>query len=137
MSLRAIDANVILRFITADHPEMSPRCRDLFARVQQGEEAVFLPEAALSDVVWTLRSFYSWPIERIRQFVGDLLALDGVQMARKALVWEALSLFVEGSLDFSDALIVAEMDVVELNELYSYDRDFDRVEGVTRFEPQN
>lgn len=135
MSLRAIDANVILRFITADHPEMSPRCRDLFARVQQGEEVIFLPEAALSDVVWTLRSFYRWSTERIRQFVGDLLALDGVQMIRKGLAWEALSLFAEGSLDFSDALNLAEMGVIELNELYSYDRDFDRVERVTRFEP--
>jgi predicted nucleic acid-binding protein len=135
MSQKAIDANVILRFVTADHPEMSPRCRDLFARIQQGEEAVFLPEAALSDVVWTLRSFYSWPVERIAQFVGNLLALDGVQMSRKTLVWEALSFFAEGGLDFSDALIVAEMHSAALSKIYSYDHDFDRLEDITRLEP--
>ena len=109
MSLKAIDANIILRFVTADHPQMSPRCRELFTRVQDSEETVFLPEAALSDVVWTLRSFYKWPVERICQFVGDLLAQDGVQMARKGLVWTALSLFAEENIDFSDALIAAEM----------------------------
>ncbi len=135
MSLKAIDANIILRFVTADHPQMSPRCRDLFERVQRGEETVFLPEAALSDMVWTLCSFYKWPLERTSAFVGDLLALDGVQMARKTLVWEALSLFAEGHLDFSDALIVAEMRDTTLAEIYSYDRDFDSIEGISRIEP--
>ncbi len=135
MSLRAIDANVILRFVTADHPEMSPRCRDLFARVQHGEEAVFLPEAALSDVIWTLSSFYRWPVDHICRFVGDLLSQDGVRMSRKALAWEALSLFLEGQVDFSDALIAAEMRDASLKEIYSYDRDFDKIEGITRVEP--
>lgn len=135
MSLRAIDANVILRFVTADHPEMSPRCRDLFARVQNGEEAVFLPEAALSDVIWTLSSFYRWPVDHICRFVGDLLSQDGVRMSRKALAWEALSLFLEGQVDFSDALIAAEMRDASLKEIYSYDRDFDKIEGITRVEP--
>jgi predicted nucleic-acid-binding protein len=135
VSPKAIDANVILRFVTADHPQMSLRCRDLFERVQRGEETIFLPEAALSDAVWTLRSFYKWPVERTANFLGDLLALDGVQMARKALLWEALSLFVEGHFDFSDALILAEMQDAALNEIYSYDRNFDRIEGITRTEP--
>lgn len=135
MNLKAIDANVILRFVTADHPQMSPRCRDLFERVQGGEETVFLPEAALSDVVWTLRSFYKWPVERTSAFVGDLLAMDGVQMTRKPLVWEALSLFAAGHFDFSDALIIAEMRDIALAEIYSYDRDFDGMEDVTRIEP--
>ncbi len=135
MSLRAIDANVILRFVTADHPQMSFRCRELFARVQSGDEVVFLPEAALSDVVWTLNSFYRWPIEQICRFVGDIVSLDSVKMSRKSLVWEALSLFAEENIDFSDALIVSEMHSADLNGIYSYDRDFDRIEGVTRVEP--
>ena len=135
MSLRAIDANVILRFVTADHPQMSLRCRELFARVQSGDEVIFLPEAALSDVVWTLNSFYRWPIEQICRFVGDIVSLDGVKMSRKSLVWEALSLFAEENLDFSDALIVSEMHSADLNGIYSYDRDFDRIEGISRVEP--
>ena len=135
MKPKALDANIVLRFVTADHPEMSPRCRALFARIQGGEEVVFLPEAALSDVVWTLRSFYHWPADQICGLMGNLLALDGIQMARKPLVWEAVSLFAEGGIDFSDALIVAEMHYAGLSDLYSYDHDFDRLTDVTRIEP--
>lgn len=135
MSPRAIDANVILRFVLGDHPEMSPRCRDLFARVQSGQEVVFLPEAALSDVVWTLGSFYKWPVDQIGSFLGALLGQDGVRMQRKDLVWDALYLFVRSGLDFSDALIAAEMSVMGLEEIYTYDRDFDRLAEIRRREP--
>lgn len=135
MKPRAIDANVILRFITADHPQMSPRCRELFERVQTGAEAVFLPEAALCDVVWTLKSFYNWPADRISAFTGNLLAMNGLNMERKDLIWNALNLFEHTQIDFSDALIAAETSAADLEEIYSYDRDFDRVESVVRVEP--
>lgn len=135
MDLRAIDANIILRFVTADHPEMSPRCRSLFERVQSGAEAVFLPEAALNDVVWTLRSFYRWPKDKICSFVGDLLSLDGVRMQRQELMLDALSIFEEVNVDFSDAVIAAEMAAANLKEIYSCDRDFDRIAEISRFEP--
>lgn len=135
MSPKAIDANVILRFVLADHPKMSPRCRDLFARVQESQEVVFLPEAALSDVVWTLRSFYDWPVEQIVSFLGALLALEGVQMQRKELVWDALYLFGRRGMDFSDGLIAAEMSSLGLKAIYTYDRDFNRLAEIERVEP--
>ena len=135
MSLRAIDANIVLRFVTADHPEMSPRCRALFQRVQDGGEEVYLAEAALCDVVWTLRSFYRWPAEKICSLVGDLLAMEGVRMQRKILMWSALSTFRQEQIDFSDALIAAEMSMAQIDEIYSYDRDFDQIAEISRFEP--
>ena len=135
MSRRAIDANVILRFVTADHPEMSPRCRRLFERVAAGGEVIFLPEAALADVAWTLRSFYHWPPERICDFLGDLLALDGLEMERKPVVWSVLEHFRRGKVDFSDAWIAAEMGTLDLTEIYSFDRDFDEIPELRRIEP--
>lgn len=133
MSPRAIDANVLLRHVTGDHPEMSPRCSRLLERVEAGEESVYLPEAAMADVAWTLRSFHRWPADRICDFLGDLLAIDGVEMQRKEIAWAALEYFRTG-LDFSDALIAAEMESRGLGEIYSFDRDFDRVVGL-RIEP--
>jgi predicted nucleic-acid-binding protein len=132
---RAIDANILLRYVTADHPEMSPRCRRLIERVEAGEEAIFLPEAAMADVAWTLRSLYRWPAERICAFFGDLLALDGVEMTRKDMMWGAIELYREGKIDYSDALIAAEMGDQGVDEIYSFDRDFNHVPKVKRVEP--
>ncbi len=57
MKCRAIDANIILRFLVGEPPDQAERCTALLARLQTGEEAVYLPEVALSDVIWTLQSF--------------------------------------------------------------------------------
>ena len=135
MKPAVIDANILLRFLLADHPEQSPRCRQLLQQVQEGNLEIFLPEAALSDVVWALKSFYKWTNDNIHQFVISLLTLNRLSMTNKANVQMAITLFRNHNIDFSDALIAAQM----LNEghevIYSYDRDFNRISGITRQEP--
>ncbi len=135
MKCRVIDANIILRFLIGEPPDQAERCGALFARLQTGEEAVYLPEVAFSDVIWTLQSFYRWPREQIARFAHDLISLRGIKMARKSLVRDALNAYSEHRIDFSDALIAAKMMRGGRAEIYSYDRDFDRVAGVKRIEP--
>ncbi len=135
MSRKTIDAGVLLHFVTADHPQRSPRCRDLFARVRSGDETVFLPETALCDAVRALLTVHRWPADRVAAFAGDLLALDGLRLQRKDLVWNALSLFKEEGLDLSAALVAAEAAAMGVEEICSYDPGFDRVAGASRVEP--
>jgi len=135
MKARAIDANVILRFLTRDQPEQAERCKVLFTRLEAGEEIVYLPEVVVSEVVWTLRSFYKWPPKRIQRFVGHMVALKGILLQDRGKLLHALALFAERNINFSDALIAAEMLARGYAEIYSYDRDFDKVTGVERVEP--
>jgi predicted nucleic-acid-binding protein len=132
---RTIDANVILRFLLDEPPDQAERCQALFARLQAGEEEVYLPEVALSDVVWTLQSFYRWPRERIAHFAHDAISLQGIHMARQSVTRHALHIYVEGRIDFSDALVAAEMIHEGCTEIYSFDQDLDRVANVKRAEP--
>ena len=135
MRCRAIDANVVLRFLLDEPPIQAERCQVLFARIQAGEEEVYLPEVALSDVVWTLESFYHWPRERIARFAHDVISMKGIRMARQSTIRHALHIYVEYRIDFSDALIAAEMIHADYREIYSFDRDLDRVADIERVEP--
>jgi len=42
---------------------------------------------------------------------------------------------VAHQLDFEDALVIAQMERQKITDLYSYDRGFDKVSGITRHEP--
>ena len=132
---RGLAANVILRFLLADHPDQSPRCKTLFARLEGGKETVFLPEIVVADVAWTLTSFYRWPKEKTRQFLGQLLTLRGIRTADTARLNQALQFFAERNLDFSDALVASEMIAAGRREIYSFDKHFNRISEVTRIEP--
>lgn len=135
MKCRAIDANVILRFLLDDPPEQAERCQALFARLQAGEEDVYLPEVSISDVVWTLQSFYRWPRDRIARFAHDVISLKGTRLARESLVRDAVHLYAERGVDFSDALIAAEVLHGGYEGVYAYDRDSNHIAGVERVEP--
>lgn len=132
--VRAVDANVLLRFVLGDNADQSARSAALLGRVEAGEEQVYLPEVVISDTVWTLASFYKWPRDRTRDFLAALLQQPSVHMRQKARVLRALDLFASHGVDYSDALIAAEL-AEDSMAIYSFDKDFSRLPNVERIEP--
>lgn len=51
------------------------------------------------------------------------------------MIRHALHDYVEHRINFSDALIAAEMIHEGYSEVYSFDRDLNRVAGIQRVEP--
>ncbi|HHS98562.1 MAG TPA: type II toxin-antitoxin system VapC family toxin [Chloroflexi bacterium] len=133
--MRFLDANIVLRYLLRDSPEQAERARALIHRIRDGAEQVYMPDIALADVVWTLHRFYKRTRQEIRDVLLPILKMDGLRMHDKATAVRAVLLFADLGIDFSDALIAAEMLRSGREEIYSYDRDFDRVPGLRRVEP--
>ena len=136
--MKFIDANVFVRHLTQDHPAMGPAATALFRRVQAGQEEVTTCEAIITEVVYVLssRGNYNLAHAEIRTRLVPVLTLPGVHLPQKDIYLRALDLYVlYPGLDFEDVLLVAYMERAGIQELLSYDRDFDRVQGLTRHEP--
>jgi predicted nucleic acid-binding protein len=137
MSNRAfVDANVILRFLTGDPPEMAARATALFKAVERGEVTLLLDDIVLAEVVWVLHSYYGHPPTEISRALRDLIAHDGVEAKDKAAVIEALRLFADKNVDFADALTAVHMAGEGVAEIFSFDVHFDRLPGVVRRVPE-
>lgn len=137
--MRFLDTNIILRYFTRDDEEKAAACYALFQRVKQGKEEIATGEAIVTEVVYVLSSpaHYRLNHEEIRARLTPILTLRGLRLPHKRLYLRALDLYVACPfLDFEDALSVAHMEKEGISELYSYDTDFDRVEGIGRLEPQ-
>lgn len=132
---RVLDANIILRFLTNDIPEQANRCSALLKRVESGVEQVLLPDLVLADIVWILEKFYKQPKQRIYDLLIPLLNLRGLRFSNKKTAREALRLYTAKNLDWTDAFTAAQMLIKNQREIYSYDKDFDKLEGLTRLEP--
>ncbi|MEW6574257.1 MAG: PIN domain-containing protein [Bacillota bacterium] len=132
---RVLDANIILRFLTNDIPEQANRCSALLKRVESGVEQVLLPDLVLADIVWILEKFYKQPKQRIYDLLIPLLNLRGLRFSNKKTAREALRLYTAKNLDWTDAFTAAQMLIKNQGEIYSYDKDFDKLESVTRLEP--
>lgn len=94
----AIDTNVVVRYLTGDHPEQSPRARQL---INGGP--VFIATSVILEVEWVLRSAYGYGQGEIVQALRALGGLPTIEMDDAAIVSAALDL-AERGMDFADAL---------------------------------
>jgi len=136
--MRYIDANVFIRSIANDSPVMSPAAASLFDRLTRGEERTAVLESTVAEVVFVLgsRALYGFERADIRDRLLPLLSSAGIVLEALPRCVRALDLFVENrAINFTDALVAAACEEDESHELYSYDRGFDRIAGLTRVEP--
>lgn len=132
---RFLDTNIFLRFLTNDIPEQAERCAALIRRLRDGEETAELPTLAAAEIIWTLERFYKRSKQDTAAKLSALLKLKGLRVSNKEILLEALLLYAKKNIPFTDAYIAVQMKHSGTGEIYSYDRDFDRIDGVRRLEP--
>ncbi|MBI2597402.1 PIN domain-containing protein [Candidatus Daviesbacteria bacterium] len=132
---RFLDTNILLRYFTGSGSEKALAAKVLLERIEQSEEKVVISVLVVFETIFTLQRTYKVPKVKIREMVGDVIALRGVQLTGKRLCLQALDLYVGKNISFADAYNVIYMQSQQFSEIYSWDTDFDRIEGITRIEP--
>ncbi|PIU28270.1 MAG: VapC toxin family PIN domain ribonuclease [Candidatus Hydromicrobium americanum] len=135
--MKFLDANVILRYLTCDDPKKAEKCYELFQKVKRGEIKLITCEAVIAEVIYVLSSpsLYNLPRDKTSSLLLPIINLKGIKLPQKRLYIKALDIYSSKNIDFEDALIVAYMERRKIKEIYSYDRDFDKVEELKRLEP--
>ena len=132
-----LDSNVIIRAVTSDHPDHSPRAQSYLTRLASSREPeATLTEGVLVETVLVLSSprLYNLPREQIAQILSDIVSLPGLTTPDRDVYLSALATYAATHVDFVDALNAAHA----LNRggvIVSFDKDYDRLPGVSRVEP--
>ncbi|MFN0071256.1 MAG: PIN domain-containing protein [Chloroflexota bacterium] len=134
MEIRFLDTSVIIRHLTQDHPEHSMRARQIFLQVERGDLVVMTCEGVLVEVVQVLSSPRLYHLARLEicRLLSQLLSLPGLKLSNKRAYLQALERYAASTLDFVDCLEVAHMERLRIDTIVSFDRDFDKIAGVTR-----
>jgi predicted nucleic acid-binding protein len=73
-----VDANVLLRFLTGEPPELAERALRLIQRAEQEEVNLKLSPIVVAEIVWVLSSFYRYSRTQIAEVLLPLIASDGI-----------------------------------------------------------
>jgi len=130
-----LDTNVLIRHLTADHPEQSPRASAFLRRVEAGQVRVWTTWAVVFEAVFTLERVYRRSKAEVRDALVPLLELPGLRLPGKRRLRRVLDLYVDLNLPFADAYHAVWMEERGISEIISFDRDFDRIPGIVRREP--
>ena len=136
MPLRFLDTNILLRYFTRDDEAKAQQALALLRRVESGEERIETSLIVIFEVVFTLERFYKVPRERIHELVMPIIALRGLRLAGKNLIEQSFEHYARLSRQVSLADIYNAHYARSrgIHEIYSWDRDFDEIEGIIRVE---
>ncbi len=132
-----VDANVILRFLTGDPPDLADRAQSLFTEVDTGETVLVLEEIVVAETVWVLQSFYGYEHGVIAQVLSEIVSRDGIETGDRAGLLTALHLYAARNVDFADALVAVRMGEAGVSQIYTFDRHLERISGIERLSPGN
>ena len=122
-----IDTNIVLRYLLKDDPALSPRALEIIA----GNDC-FVSRAALTEVVYTLESYYRSSRADIGRALDALLSVQRVTVEDRAVTERALAWYKAG-MDFGDAMIAASSHGSA--SVATFDRDFARLARKLRTAP--
>jgi predicted nucleic acid-binding protein len=135
--LRFLDTNILLRYLTRDDEAKAQKALALLQRVESGEERVETSLIVIFEVVFTLERFYKVPRERIHALITPIIALRGLRLAGRSLIERSLDQYlrVGRHVSFADIYNAQYAQSRGIEEIYSWDHDFDELHGVARIEP--
>ncbi len=94
--MKAIDTNVVLRFLLGDDPDQCEAAGECIAA------GVFVSHSVLIEAEWVLRST-GWEREKINRTFADFIALESVEVAQRGQLQWALDRHRLGA-DWADML---------------------------------
>jgi len=110
-----LDANYILRYLLRDNEVMFLQAKEVI-----GQEACFLLNEVLAEVVYVLQGVYKVPKQEMVEVLNTFVSLSSISMYEsKSIMFEALQLFESRNLDFVDCCLCA---LKEKYEVKSFDK---------------
>jgi len=133
--MRFVDTNVFLRYLVNDDPEKADACEILFQRAIDGEEALFTTDMVVAEIVWVLESYYELSRREVREKLEKILNTQNLDCSNSEIIINALAVYEEKNIDYIDAYNASILRMKGINEIYSYDRHYDRIKWMKRVEP--
>lgn len=137
--MRFLDANVFIyayykpkKQLTQKEKQMKEQAKQIISNVSQAKEEVTMTVVHLSEIVNILK--YGMPLDQLNKIIRGLFMLDNVKIhgVTREAYFAAAELGEDLKLEANDALAVDVMRLNDIKEIYSFDEDFDQIEGLSR-----
>lgn len=103
--MRAIDTNILVRFIMNDTPSQAQKVFELFCHARQNQEKLFVPVVVVMELEWALSYSYQLPRDVMLQAMFEILKLDVLCVEHDQAVFDCLENATQNTFDVSDLLI--------------------------------
>jgi len=126
-----LSANVLLRHLTGDPPEMAARATAFLADAEE----LLLTDVTVAEATHVLESFYDLLPAEAAALIRSVITYPPIRVLDQALLLRALEIHEANGVGFAEAYLLAAAEAADVDQVASFDRDLDRVPTVRRVEP--
>lgn len=127
-----LDSNIFLRYFLKENELVFRRLEKLFSEIISGNIIGVANAMIIAEVVWVLSRSYKWNKEKICDNIEFILITPNIRFKDKAILVNAVNVYEEKNIGFIDAYNYSYMKANGIDEIYSFDRDFDKLKDVKR-----
>jgi predicted nucleic acid-binding protein len=131
--LASADANLFVALLAGPDHSDHMRALDLFRSVAEGRLGLLVTPVVIAEVAFVLWRRLGRDRATVAAQLSQLVAADGLVVVEQPIIERALEIHgTTGGLDFVDAYLAASAALIGPPTVASFDRDFDRIEGIRR-----
>jgi len=129
-----VDTNILLRFLSGTPPQQAAAVRQLFSRAQAGEVVLEITPIIVAEAFYTMLTFYGIERKEASEKLLNLLRQRGLKVREPDFVLNALRHLQSSNVALADAYLAAAAEAEKI-PVASFDKDFDKFPGISRYEP--
>lgn len=103
--MKAIDTNILIRFLVKDHPAQSKKVFELFNEHEIKMAPLFISNFVLLETIWVLESVYNATKSEIIQSIQAIFRISFLKFENPDAISQFLSISETTKLELSDCLI--------------------------------
>lgn len=131
-----LDTNVIVRFLTNDDPEQSPKALEIFQKVVNQEITLTLTPMVIVECTWVLgMKRYGYSHEQIGDKLKTIVQFPGIKTVEEDVVLKALQEYSTNRIDFVDAYLAALSSKIDEPCLTWNVKDFKKCSNIEIYRP--
>ena len=103
--MKAIDTNVLVRFLVQDDEKQAQIATQLLAEAETNKQPLFVSNVVVLELMWVLRSAYEVPHDEILGSLNELLSMMALKFQDSVIVRDFVTSAYGNTYDLADLLI--------------------------------
>ena len=120
--MKAVDTNIIIRFLLQDDDKQAARVRKRFKEAEQQRDQLLVSGLVLLETIWVLESIYRVERGAILDAIAELLLLPVLAFEQQPAVRRFVETNRQSRLDLSDALIAEWAAALGCEAVLTFDK---------------
>jgi predicted nucleic-acid-binding protein len=121
--MKAIDTNILIRFLTGDDPAQAKMVYALFKKAESEKTELFVPLLVVLETIWLLESVYAVSRAEILDAISDLLLMPVLKFDQHAMLQQMIRYAYGNTLNLSDILIAHAAKTSGCEKVITFDKD--------------